>query len=528
MRRRSWWGWGYEDAALDGTQRDALAALVGHRLSVELDAPLKPPPIDSLRLPASRLLPPPALAAICDASPGTRILHARGRSFRDVVRNLHGDMGTPPDFVVHPRSEGDISVLLEWASERHVAVVPYGAGSSVVGGVEPLVGDGSTGAVTVDLDHLDRVLEIDATSRAARIQAGALGPAIEAQLAPHGLTLRHLPQSHECSTLGGWLATRSAGHFATLQTRIDDRVEALRVISPAGELETRRLPSSGAGPDPNRLFLGSEGTLGVISEAWLRVLPQPLFRASASVRFSSFAAGLDAVRALSQSGLHPANCRLLDPLESLLGGIADGTSAHLLIAFESADHPVHSGLELALELAGDSGGDALSPEHEENGDADNAGRTWRSSFLRAPYVRDALITLGLIVETFESAVTWDRVPALLSGVHEAAHAALRDLPARGMISCRITHAYPDGAAPYWTVVARGDPEAQVRQWDAIKAAVSEAIVKAGATITHHHAVGRDHRPWYDRERPDLFAAALQAAKHRLDPAGILNPGVLIG
>jgi alkyldihydroxyacetonephosphate synthase len=212
-----------------------------------------------------------------------------------------------------------------------------------------------------------------------------------------------------------------------------------------------------------------------------------------------------------------------------MGGIGDGTSAQLLIAFESADHPVRGWLERALELAGDHGGEARSSAADSgDGEGDLAGRTWRSSFLRAPYVRDALITLGLIVETFESAITWDRMPTLLSDVQDAAQAAFHDLPARGMLSCRITHAYADGAAPYWTVVAYGDPTAQVAQWDLIKAAVSEAIVKAGATITHHHAVGRDHRAWYDRERPDLFALALQAAKHQLDPAGILNPGVLVG
>src|SRR5579864_3356318 len=250
--------------------------MAGALLGTAPAAPRTPPSLDSLRLPAPRVAPDPRIAGFSDASVHERAMHAHGRSFIDVVRNLRGVFPHAPDFVAMPRTEDGIAQLLEWAGENSVAVIPYGGGSSVVGGVEPLPGEHQHGAVSLDLRHLDRVLEVDEVSHAARIQGGALGPAIEEQLAPRGFTLRHQPQSFECSTLGGWIATRSAGHFATLHTRIDDRIESLRVITPAGVVETRRLPSSGAGPDPNRLFLGSEGTLGVISEAWVRVLRRPV------------------------------------------------------------------------------------------------------------------------------------------------------------------------------------------------------------------------------------------------------------
>ena len=518
--RRSWWGWGDEASALDPGDVDALAASVQARLGVELPAPVTPPDHRALTLSDPRLRPPAALAGLFDDSVRERALHAHGRSFRDVARNLRMEIAHPPDLVALPHHEGDIAAILEWASAQGAAVIPFGGGSSVVGGVEPDVGDAYSGAVSLDLGRLDRVLEVDTESLAARIQAGALGPHIEAQLRPHGLTLRHQPQSFEFSTLGGWLATRSAGHFATLHTRVDDGVESMRVLTPSGMVETRRLPASGAGPDPNRLFLGSEGVLGVIVDAWVRVHRVPVHRAAAVRAFDDFGSGLDAVRALAQSGLNPANCRLLDPLEALLTDAGDGSSALLLLAFESADHAVDTALQRALELVRDHGGAAAPTER------DAAGR-WRAGFVRAPYMRDALIRLGMIIETFESATTWERLSALLEAVRTRAVDALSSLPARGIVTCRITHAYPDGAAPYWTVIAFGDPSAQVQEWAVVKNAVSDVIAGAGATITHHHAVGRDHRAWYERERPVLFAAALGAAKQVLDPAGILNPGVLL-
>jgi alkyldihydroxyacetonephosphate synthase len=349
------------------------------------------------------------------------------------------------------------------------------------------------------------------------------------------LTLRHFPQSFEVSSLGGWIATRAGGHFATGPTHIDDLVESLRVVTPAGVVETRRLPASGAGPSPDRLFLGSEGTLGVVTEAWARVRPRPRYRAGGPVRFASFADGAAAVRALAQSGLAPSNCRLLDPLEALVNGAGDGSSAMLIVGFESADHPLGPWAARAAELVADHGGvlDGGGFASAQLGDEREAGsggaaETWRSSFLRGPYLRDALVRLGALCETFETACTWDRFAELHRTVLDAVAAGLAEAgAASGFVTCRLTHAYPDGAAPYFTVVAPARRGSELAQWDTVKAAASEALLRAGGTITHHHAVGRDHRPWYDRQRPDLFAEALTAAKARLDPTGVCNPGVLV-
>jgi alkyldihydroxyacetonephosphate synthase len=367
-------------------------------------------------------------------------------------------------------------------------------------------------------------------SRAARIQAGATGPRLEEQLKEHGLTLRHFPQSFEYSTLGGWIATRAGGHFATLHTHIDDFVESVRAITPRGVWESRRLPGSGAGPSPDRMLLGSEGILGVITEAWVRVQEPPAFKESAGVLFDGFERGVQAVRELAQSRLFPSNCRLLDADEAALTGAAPGGRALLLLGFEGP-HDASGWMVEAIELCRDHGGEPREGRGQSEGTPNAAqpaepaaSRLWRDSFLRAPYLRDTLIAAGVLAETFETAITWDRFDEFVAGVRERTEAALGG---EGHVTCRLTHAYPDGAAPYFTVLAPARRGAELEQWDEVKAAASEAIVASGGTITHHHAVGRDHRRWYDRQRPDPFADALRAAKRAVDPQGILNPGVLI-
>jgi len=374
---------------------------------------------------------------------------------------------------------------------------------------------------------MGQVLEIDRTSRAARIQGGAFGPALEAQLKPHGLTLRHFPQSFEYSTLGGWIATRSGGHFATLYTHIDDLVEALRMVTPRGVMESRRLPGSGAGPSPDRLVIGSEGILGIITEAWMRLQDRPRFRAGGAVRFPDFFTAARALRVIAQSGLFPANCRILDPEEAANTGAGDGTAAVMVLAFESADHAVEPWMKRALECCADYGG---APElaGAEDGHREGAAGRWRNAFIRMPYARERTIRSAVIGDTFETAITWERFEALHDKVKQATEQAIRDATGRpGQVTCRFTHVYPDGPAPYFTFQALGHHGKLIEEWQAIKGGALDAVVAAGGTVTHHHAVGRDHRPWYDRQRPTLFAAALKAAKHALDPQGLLNPSVLI-
>ncbi|MDA8183788.1 MAG: FAD-binding oxidoreductase [Actinomycetota bacterium] len=546
-RRRKWWGWGYEGEGLSDDEVGRLAQMLGPRFGVDASRRTPPDPAD-LGLPPPRVRPHRALAGIAADDPASRASHAYGCSYRDVVRALRGEMPHPPDLVLAPRSEAEVASVLDWCTEERLAAIPYGGGTSVVGGVEPDVGDGFAGCVSVDLGALSQVREVDALSLAARIEAGALGPSLEADLRPRGLTLRHFPQSFECSTLGGWIATRAGGHFATGPTHIDDLVEGLRVVTPAGLVETRRLPGSGAGPSPDRLFIGSEGALGIVTEAWVRVRRRPRWRAGGAARFATFELGAEGLRALAQSGLMPANCRLVDPVEALVNGAGDGSSALLIVGFESAEHPLDAWAEIAAECVRDHAGviDEGSWGARDDGQGSTIGASpgrapgaqgssgsaapeaWRSSFIRAPYMRDALVTLGMFCDTFETAVTWDRFSELHSAVVKAAGAALAATGAStGFVTCRITHVYPDGPAPYFTVMAPASSGAELEQWGTLKAAISDAMLAAGGTITHHHAVGRDHRTWYDRQRPDLFAEALRGAKEALDPAGICNPGVLI-
>jgi alkyldihydroxyacetonephosphate synthase len=518
---RSWWGWGIEE---DRPSEHEVAELVSRVAALLPDhdfADHAPPAPRDLPVPDPRLEPPPSMRAMFSDDVEDRLSHARGKAFRDVVRNLLGDVRHVPDLVARPRTEADVVDVLDWCASTGTPVIPYGGGSSVVGGIEPRF-DGP--AVTLDLELLDQVLEVDRTSRAARIQAGLHGPALEEQLRPSGLTLRHYPQSFAFSTLGGWLATRAGGHFATLYTHIDDLTESLRVVTPAGVSESRRLPGSGAGPSPDRMFLGSEGTLGVITEAWVRLQRRPEWQATETISYADHAGAVAATRAIAQSGLYPANCRLLDQLEAFVhAGVSAG--ALLIVAFESADHPVDAWLDRARSIALDHGGSVLTRRAEPR----DVSQTWRSAFLRMPYQRDALARRSMVVETFETACTWDRYDALHEAVTSAALGAIAQVcGGRGIVTSRFTHVYPDGPAPYYTVYASGTWGSTVAQWDDIKAAVSEAILGAGGSITHHHAVGRDHRPWYDRQRPEPFAAALGAAKQALDPASVMNPGVLVG
>jgi alkyldihydroxyacetonephosphate synthase len=520
--RLKFWGWGREDQQPPHDRVEALAAQSRAHLGFAPATPERPVELSALALPQPRLEPPAALAAICRSDDYERAAHAYGKSYRDVVRAFRGRFDHLPDVVAHPGDEAELESVLDWCESAGAAAIPFGGGTSVVGGVEAAVGDGFAGVVTIDLKRLDRVLDVDPVSQAARIQAGATGPRLDQQLREHDLTLRHYPQSFEYSTLGGWIATRAGGHFATLGTHIDDHVESVRALTPRGLWESRRLPGSAAGPSPDRLLIGSEGILGVITEAWMRVRGRPRFKVSASVTFESFGAGAEAVRALAQSGLHPSNCRLLDPGEAGLSGAAPDGRALLVLGFESADHPLDAWMARAAELCRDHGGEL--PDQPRMGGRDEASDAWRNAFLQMPYLRDTLIAGGIFAETFETAMTWDRLTQFVEDVRERTVAALGE----GKVTCRLTHAYPDGAAPYFTVLAparRGD---ELAQWDEVKAAASEAIIAAGGTITHHHAVGRDHRPWYDRQRPEPFAAALAAAKQAVDPAGILNPGVLIG
>ena len=398
-----------------------------------------------------------------------------------------------------------MAAVLDWASGANVAVIPFGCGSSVVGGVEPAVGDRYAGAISLDLRRLDRVLEVDGTSRAARIQAGILGPAIEAALKPHGLAIRHYPQSFEFSTLGGWIATRSGGHFATLYTHIDDFVESLRTVTPAGVLEIA---------PPARLGRRAESRphdhrLGRRARRDHRGVDAAAGPADAS--------GAAPCSAFPTSSRPPRPCAPSARPGSTLPICASSTTTRRastastitrkpcsILGFEFADHPVEAWMARAVELIQDHGGRRHPDE--------SAALRWRTAFIRMPYARELTVPLGVINDTFESAVTWDRFEAFHAAVSAATEEALEEATGRAGLSTRFTHVYPDGPAPYYTFNARGTPGRLLEQWRHIKTRASDALLAAGGTITHHHAVGRDHMPWYREQRPALFGTALAAAK----------------
>ena len=521
------WGWGRSsDDAPKRADLEKLAPLLQEHLGLPVSAPEEPAPLAALpddRV-SSRL--PSALATFASGSPVDRAAHSLGRSYRDIIRGIRGRLDHVVDCVLRPTSEADVVAVLDWCSSERVAVIPYSGGTSVVGGVEPrLSADEWSGVVSLDLSDISGVAEVDDSSRAARVFAGTPGPMLEEQLKTRGLTARFYPQSFERSTLGGWVATRAAGHFATRLTHIDDLVESVRAVTPTGLWESRRLPGSGAGPSPDRMLLGSEGSLGVITEAWIRVQPRPTTRWAATLGASTFSEGATVVRALLHEGLLPATCRLIDAQESRVSGTMTTGQSALVLGFESYGAPIAEQSAHALALCRDAGLEVIEAG-ERAEQREGAGEAWRSSFVRAPYTREQLILLGVLVETFETAITWDRFDAFVSDVSEAATVAVRRVCGEGTVTCRLTHVYPDGAAPYFTVMAPARRGSEIAQWDEIKAAASDAVIAAGGTITHHHAVGRDHHRWYAEQRPAPFATALVAAKRAVDPRGILNPGVI--
>ncbi len=526
--RRSFWAWGLESEVPTDAQRAARA----EQLSRQFGTPISAVPVPDLAdadLRAPRLAIPGALSGWCTTETWERAFHSHGAHFTDRTDAFNLRFPNPTDVVAHPRDEAELAATLDWCGSNDVKVVPFGAGSSVVWGVNPPEADA---VLTLAMDRFDQVLEIDPVSRAARIQAGVYGPALEDQLRPHGFTLRHFPQSFRFSTVGGWIATRSGGHYATNHTHIDDFVESLRMLTPRGWWESRRLPGSGAGPSPDRMVIGSEGTLGVITEAWMRLQRRPTFRATAGVVFPSWEAGADAVRQIVQAKLWPANCRILDPAEAKRAAGLDGAASLVIIGFESAELSQRANIAAAVEIARGAGGIIGDDQiRVDDGAGEPTGRggavgTWRDAFIGVELNMD--ISLGLVADTFETAITWDRWPEFDAEVRSRVGAVLSAVfGSTAELSCRFTHVYPDGPAPYYTWFGLGRQGSEISQWAEVKHAAAEAVLAAGGTITHHHAVGRMHRPQYDRQRPGLFADALRAAKAAVDPAGILNPGVLI-
>lgn len=546
-----WNGWGRlgESMELSGAREQALLAELGRRLGRPLARAAAPVELDALRPPPSKLAPATLgqLRAACgdDAvrtSAFERVTHALGRSLPDLLRLRRGEVERFPEAVVYPADEGAVAAVLRIAAEAALAVVPFGGGSSVVGGVEPRSGPGQAGALALDTTRLDRLLRVDRESLTASFQAGVDGPALEAALAGEGLTLGHFPQSFEHSTLGGWIATRSVGQQSDGYGGIDDLLVAVRMVTPEGVVRTLEVPRSAAGPDWNQLVLGSEGALGVIVEATVRVRPAPRASGLRALLFRDWPGGLAAVRALQQEGVPLAMARLSDAAE---------TELTLLLRRDPARRvdPAASALALAARagwgdgrcvlLYGAEGGSArgvrralrrarvIGWRHGGLPLGSGPGRSWRRERFRTPYLRDWLLDHGVAVDTMETAFPWSRLERGHRSVTDALRGALAAHAGGGLAMAHLSHAYPDGACLYFTALWRLDEGRPIEQWAALKRDVTDAVVGAGGTVSHHHGVGVDHAAWLARERGTLALEALRAAKAALDPRGLMNPGKLL-
>ena len=523
-----WNAWG--DPAEAKPLSESIRSLLKQALGVEdsTTAELEP---EQVRLRPSALSPADrdGLAAIvgaeyCGIDDRARLLRAGGKSTLDLLRRKDSGVQDAPDAVLLPGSEDEIAAILRYCADHSIAIVPFGGGTSVVGGLDPIRGDFKA-VISLDLRRLNQLHSLDEVSGEAELGAGLTGPDAERLLGERGFSLGHFPQSFQFATIGGFAATRSSGQDSAGYGRFNDMVRGLRTVTPAGVLDLGRAPESAAGPDLRQLMIGSEGVFGIITRVRVRVHPVPEATRYEAWSFPDFATGADALRAVVQTGTGPTVIRLSDEAEtgvnlattesigedSITGGclaitVFEGTEAHV----ESR----HAETRALLEA---QGGTSL-------GEA--PARAWEHGRFGAPYLRDSLLSAGALCETLETATNWSNVPALKAAVTEALTSALAESGTPALVLCHISHVYPTGASLYFTVVAgqRGNP---IEQWRKAKAAASDAMMRTGATITHHHAVGADHRPWMRDEVGDLGVAVLRAVKATLDPAGILNPGKLI-
>ncbi|MDP6410184.1 MAG: FAD-binding oxidoreductase [Planctomycetota bacterium] len=521
-----WWGWGHDgcDEPLPETSRATLFALLGADDRPPRGVGAAPEPI-----PAVPLTPP--VRSACD--PHARLLHSMGKSSRDLLHLRMGRVPHAPDAVLFPESAEEVAEALAWAGREDVAVIPFGGGTSVVGGVDARRGE-RRAAVSLDLRGLARVGEVDEESGLVEAQCGVLGPDLERLLNASGWSVGHFPQSFEHSTLGGWVATRSAGQNSTRWGKIEHMVAGLRAVTPGGEWNVPALPARASGPELRELLVGSEGQLGVLCDVTLRVHRRPPAMRFSSWFFPCFDSGRDALREMMQAGLRPAVLRLSDELETrlhltlsgadqklgprLLRAVGAGSrldGCHLMAGFEGAgtagDRHAHAEQRCAGRIARAGGGLPVGS---------SPGRHWESERFTHPYLRDRLLDVGVLAETFETATTYTRIPALVDAVREALEAPL--------VMCHLSHAYPDGASLYFTWFADApDPEQALELWTRTKRTAGEVLAAHGAALSHHHAVGHDHRPFMAAEHGEHGMALLRAAKRELDPAGILNPEKLL-
>ena len=458
----------------------------------------------------------------------TRVLRTRGKSTPDLLLLRRGDGSDSPDAVVRPGSHEEVQAVVDWCVERHVAAVPFGGGTSVVGGLAARR-DGYAGVLSLDLCRLDRLLAVDTDSMTAVLEPGLRGPDAEALLAEHGLTIGHFPQSFEYASIGGFAVTRSSGQSSAGYGRFDSLVVGLTVATPLGRLDLGSSPANAAGPDLREWVMGSEGAFGVVTSVTVRVRRVPDVKAYESWRFASFDEGAAAMRTLAQGGALPTVLRLSDETETMVnlaepeavGGQSTGGQSTggclMVVGFEGEQAVVDARRVTTSTLLARLGGTALG---------ESGGQAWARGRFHGPYLRDAMLDVGVLVETVETVTFWSRLRRVYDAVKQALESALGHDGRPVLVLCHISHVYETGASLYFTVATRQDDD-PVAQWRAAKAAASDAIIRSGGSITHHHAVGRDHKPWLAEEIGPVGVEMLRAVKQRIDPTGVLNPGVLV-
>jgi len=549
--RHKWWGWGTEDVTYDIDTRPGLPPFIR---SKGLDVGEETTPRvarDSISLPPRRIH-----AAFEDALAGAvapqritrddddRLIHAFGRSYRDLVRLRAGEVARPPDLVVYPESHDEVVLVVELAATHGVTVIPFGGGTNVVGGVEPDVGDPRP-VVTLDMRRMNRLLSVDEVAMTAVLEAGMFGPEVEEALNAHGLSLGHHPDSFIYSTLGGWIATRSAGTQSNAYGKIEDMVVGLAVVTPTGTVETKPLPAASNGPDLNRLLVGSEGVLGIITKATMRVHRMPETEEYRMLLFPTFQSGVEALHACMRAGYTPSLARISDesetelmfaakhptagwrrwvegPAKRWLGRKGYRRPAALIVGFEGPREPTAELRAGAMRILRRHGAFDLGK---------GPGESWKEARYDVPYLRDFMMDFGIIADSFETSVLWSGLMPLYREVTEAFEEAILAATGRpGYVGCHVSHLYETGACLYYTFAASplDAPTTPVLLdgYGTIKRTVTEAIMARGAALSHHHAVGIEHRPWIAREIGEPGLRSLRAMKNVLDPTGILNPGAL--
>jgi alkyldihydroxyacetonephosphate synthase len=542
-KRSKWWGWGREDESYHLPDHDRFWTYVRGRLG-ETRARPRVRSLAEFKLRPSRLSEPDIAelrqisgADAVSTDSEDRAFFSLGKGYKDLVRMRRGDIANATDAIARPGDEQQVLAVLRLAAGRRLAVIPFGGGTSVVGGVEP-VGEGPT--ITIDMAALNEVLEIDREAATATVQAGVMGPDLERVLRRSGFTLGHFPQSFRYSSVGGWIATRSAGQNSTKYGAIAALVQSLRLAHPEGMLSTPNVPAAAAGPDLVQTIVGSEGTLGVITQANLRLSALPEHRSYKGYLLPSFAAGVQVAREITQAGLEPALLRVSDEAETESSlalraaprgaaaaaervgrwylhrkGLDLESGAIMILGFEGSEADVRHGREVAKQILKRHGAASLGS---------SPGRAWRRSRFAAPHLRDVFLDNGIMVDTLETSTTWGNYRTLHAKVREALRGALGE---RSVVMAHLSHSYTDGGSIYYTFLAPQEEGGEIEQWERVKTAATGAIVAGGGALSHHHAIGLEHRRWMRDYLGDEGSRWLSQIKRAIDPEGILNPGKLI-